>query len=74
MILSPQILQMKIITSVSDYSLLLLNIVVVMMLVPGVEQLVGRQHIYWPSPSAPRKPLSEFMKTLRLAPEDPVVH
>ena len=64
---------MKIITLASDYSLLLLNIVAVMMLVPGAEQLVGRQHIYWPSPGAPRK-LGGFMKTLRLAPEDPEVH
>ena len=64
---------MKIITSVSDYSLLLLNILAMMMLVPGVEQLVGRQHIYWPSPGAPRKPLAGFMWTLRLAP-DPAVH
>ena len=63
---------MKIITSVSDYSLLLLNILAKMMLVPGVEQLVGRQHLYKPSPGAPRK-LGGFMWTLRLAP-DPVVH
>ena len=63
---------MKIITSVSDYSLLLLNILAKMMLVPRVEQLLGKQHIYWPSPGASRK-LGGFMKTLRLAP-DPVVH
>ena len=63
---------MKIITSVSDYSLLLLNILAKMMLVLGSEQLVGRQHVYWPSPGAKRK-LGGFMKTLRLGP-DPVVH
>ena len=52
---------MKIITSVGDYSLLLLNILAKMVLVLGSEQLVGRQHIYQPSPGAPRKPLSGFM-------------
>ena len=64
---------MKIITSASENSLLLLNILAKMMLVLGSEQLVGRQHLYQPSPSAPRKPLAGFMNTLRLAP-DPVVH
>ena len=52
---------MKIISSVSDYSLLLLNILAKMMLVLGSEQLVGRQHIYQPSPGTPRKPLAGFM-------------
>ena len=62
---------MKIITSVSDYSLLLLNILAKMMLVLALEQLVGRQHLYQPSPADDaRKPIP---RTLRLAP-DPVVH
>ena len=52
---------MKIITSVSDYSLFLPNILAKMMLVLGSEQSVGRQHIYQPSPSGPRKPLAGFM-------------
>ena len=51
---------MKMITSESDFSLLLLNILAKMILVLGSEQLVGRQHIYQPSPCAPRK-LGGFM-------------
>ena len=44
-----------------------------MMLVPGVEQLLGRQHMYQPSPADDWRKFGGFMKTLRLAPE-PVVH
>ena len=52
---------MKIITSVRDYSLILLNILAKVMLVLGSEQLVGRQHLYQPSPGAPRNPLAGSM-------------
>ena len=52
---------MKIIRSVSDYSLLLLNILAKMMLVLGSEQSVGRQHLYQPSPGCKRKPRAGFM-------------